>query len=114
MIEITGADIYWLTRLDAVRTMAAVMLVAGAGVGALTGIIGFSDDLDELKCFFRRVLPVPAIGAAMLVLIPSVKEAAAIYVIPKLANSEQVQGLGSEFVTLAREWMQELRPGGGK
>ena len=38
------------------------------------------------------------------------KGLAAIYVIPKIANSQTVNDLGEGVVTLAREWIEELRP----
>lgn len=43
-------------------------------------------------------------------LVPTTKEMAAIIVIPKVANSESVQGLGEGVVELAKAWMQELKP----
>lgn len=45
--------------------------------------------------------------------IPTIKEAAAIYVIPMIANSEAAQQLpdvATEFVVLAKDWLKELRP----
>lgn len=42
--------------------------------------------------------------------IPTTKELAAIVVIPKIANSESVQGIGQSIVDLAKDWMAELRP----
>ena len=43
-------------------------------------------------------------------LIPNTKQAAAIIVLPEIVNSEAVQQLPGELTTLAREWLQELRP----
>ena len=45
-----------------------------------------------------------------LSLIPTTKEMCAIIVIPKIANSEPVQEIGSGIVDLAREWINEIRP----
>ena len=51
-----------------------------------------------------------AIVGLSLSLIPTTKEMCAIIVIPKIANSESVQEIGSGIVDLAREWLNEIRP----
>lgn len=43
---------------------------------------------------------------------PTSQEAAAIKIIPRIANNEDVQGVGTELVTLAKDWLHELKPKG--
>ena len=118
----TGADLYWITRLDGVRDY-------------LHGLVGFSVfflTIAELgiciSCSYigkwtrRRAVTLAALVAggllavAMLqaayVLVPSTKEMAAIMVVPRIANSETVQEIGGEAKALAREWLEELRQKG--
>lgn len=42
--------------------------------------------------------------------VPTTQQAAAIYMIPKIANNEQVQKASSELYTIAMEWLKELHP----
>lgn len=118
----TGADLYWITRLDGVRDY-------------LHGLVGFSVFFLTIaalsiciscscteKWTRRRVVTVAALVAggllavsllqAAYVLVPSTKEMVAIMVVPRIVNSEPVQEIGVEAKALAREWLEELRPKG--
>ena len=41
---------------------------------------------------------------------PTTKEMCAIIVIPKIANNQELQGLGSDIIELSREWINSLKP----
>ena len=43
-------------------------------------------------------------------LIPTTREAAAIVMVPAIANNEKVQTVGNKLYDLAAEWLDELRP----
>lgn len=43
-------------------------------------------------------------------LVPSSQELAAVHILPKIANQQEVQNLPPELVTLAVEWLKELKP----
>lgn len=43
-------------------------------------------------------------------LLPSTKEMAVIYVVPKVVNSEAVAQIPSKLLRLSSEWLDELRP----
>lgn len=47
---------------------------------------------------------------AILTFVPTTKEMAAIYVIPKIANNEQLQNISNEIMELATGWLKELHP----
>ena len=71
-------------------------------------------EIDSVK-FFHKMICVFFLllffsSIAICVFVPTTREMAAIYVVPKIANSETVKDLGEGIVTLAREWIQELRP----
>lgn len=51
-----------------------------------------------------------ALGAAGYVCFPSLKEAAAIKVVPAICNSQTVDEISAGMKTLALEWLEELRP----
>lgn len=61
-------------------------------------------------CLFAVFLPLWLLCRVTHPFVPTTKEMAAIVVIPRVANSESVQGLGEGIVDLAKVWMQELRP----
>ncbi|MBP5784489.1 MAG: hypothetical protein J6W16_02760 [Methanobrevibacter sp.] len=42
--------------------------------------------------------------------IPTTKEMAAIYIIPKIMNNENLNNIGNEMLNLANEWIKELHP----
>ena len=44
-----------------------------------------------------------------MVFVPTMKEAAAIAVLPRIANSETVAEIGAEAKALAVEWLKDLR-----
>lgn len=116
---ITASDIYWITRLDAARILfilTAVASLAGSVVCLICAMIHgdirvtcpsmYSGVPDARPGYYRCVkwlLPLAFFGGL-------VKEAVAIVVVPCIANNQDVQGLGSDVVGLAREWLDELRP----
>lgn len=51
-----------------------------------------------------------ALGAAGYVRFPSLREAAAIKVVPAICNSQTVDEISAGMKTLALEWLEELRP----
>ena len=131
---ITGCQLYWLTRCDEIKALlepgfgwglflfvSTVALLISTIVGVATE--GSPEHIDDYDIFriataAKRVSkPVCIVlsafiilGATISALIPTTKEMAAIVVIPAVANSESVQGLGEGIVNLAKDWMKELSP----
>lgn len=133
---IDGWDIYWITRLDAFNFVwGGVIFVCGVVI-FLTAIKWdtafyerdvddymapreiqverkrkWKEDLDRtMGRRIRRAVIVAVVAVAGAVFVPSTKEAIAIKVVPMVANSEDVQGLGADVVKVAREWLEEARP----
>lgn len=121
---VTASDIYWISRLDDVRSLLFVL----AGVASLAALImlvhtdcniSFDEEKDRRQraAGFKMVKQVAAIGVlcgAAGVFTPSTRDAVAMVVVPKIANNQDVQGLGSDVVKVARQWLDELRPKGSK
>lgn len=128
---ITGCQLYWLTRCDEIKALlepgfgwglfwfvSTVALLISTMVGVATeGSPKDSEDYRIATAAKRISKPVCIVfsafillGATISALIPTTKEMAAIVVIPAVANSESVQGLGEGIVTLAKDWMKELSP----
>ena len=127
---VSPTTVYWITRLDAIQAMFGFLIAGGFIVGTILAVVGnvpweingYNEterereraEVAKAKAKFRR-LSIAALclgGVSILgaVLTPSTKDAVAIAVIPAIANNQDVQGLGADLVTTAREWLQELRP----
>ena len=117
----THFEMYLFTRLDNLCTVLCVTAFSLIVVLILLSIFyGVSrmdrhDDVAE-KCLqgVKKTL-LPAIVFVLLaVAVPTQKEAAAIYLIPKLVNNEQVQdiaGKSLDILTLKlNEWVADLTP----
>lgn len=109
--------IYLITRLDSIGNLLTWSSILSALLFILTSIVCHNakeqGDAKTEKEADRAstVFLVASVSLAVLnVLMPTTKEMAAIVVIPKVANSEVVQGLGNGLVDLARQWMAELSP----
>lgn len=115
---ITTTQMYWLTRLDTLEAVGILLSVLGS-LAALPLIIIYDVCFEELTEYARRtirtilrvVVPAVLLGFAITIFVPNTKEMAAIWVVPKLANSESVSEIADGIKTLAVEWLEELRPG---
>lgn len=105
--------VYWITRLDSIQSLFALVAILSMIAATLYTLF----NLIELE---RRPPRLGAIIAFVVLFIvgatltPTTKEACAIYLIPKIVNNESVQEIGVDIKTLARDWLEELRPAGKK
>lgn len=131
---ITTSQMYWITRLDGIVTLLAVLAsflcVAGAvifvcGRNECSAVKQWSWDTDEIIAARRKfghklykaslmMFPVGILLFMLLVMIPTTKQMAAILIVPRIANSEKVQQAGNKLYDLAVEWMDELKPNKNK
>ena len=132
-MNITPSMIYWLTRLDEFSFMFGIVFVCIVAVSLANVIGGFvamdaastdqlchperlSENKHNIKVRFGRAVKLALVALLVGVVnsfIPSTKQAAAIIVIPKIANSEVVAEMGDtakELVCLAKSWLIELKP----
>ena len=133
-MNITPSMIYWLTRLDEFIFLFGIVFVCIVIVALVNVIGGFvaldsystdklynrperlAESKHNIKVRFGRAIKCALVALLVGVVnsfIPSTKQAAAIIVIPKIANSEIVAEMGDtakELVGLAKAWLVELKP----
>lgn len=118
---ITSSQIYWITRLDSIGCFFAIIGTIITIVSAICLIVAlvnkaesYTDDDDKtVKKWFLIGIKTAFISSlfwGVAVFVPSTKEMAAILILPKIVNNEKVQKIPDQMLTLANEWMQELRP----
>lgn len=108
----TGWEIYWFTRLDAIHRFFVITLIvlsiAIPSVGMMAHMEGF---WGKVRKWIFAGLIIAVISGLGLMFIPTTKEAAVIYLLPKIANNEQVQKVPENFVKLLNtkmeEWMKD-------
>lgn len=120
-MTLTAWDIYWVTRLDEI-SIALAIVCFGCIAGLVVSLVLMTHPAHDRwfkpgKKICVTSLVVGCIVLGVNTLIPSTKQAAVMIVLPAIVNSEAVQQIPNELTTLAREWLQELRPakkGGSK
>ena len=123
---ITTAQMYWLTKLDDIRQALGSIIwvpIAWIAIVAVASFCAFMAcaDVDSVRSVVvgrikkaswtcvPMVLWIVATQIAVA-LVPSTAQMAAIVVVPRIANNEQVQTVGNRLYDLATEWLDELRP----
>lgn len=118
---ITESNIYWMTRLDEIKSFVSVAgslmcLVFGiALIVCLGGCIVNKVDEDEknLRTFKKismYVIPLFLFGVALPisnVFIPTTKQYAMIKVIPAIANDQRIQQEATEIYDMAKQALKQ-------
>ena len=129
-MTLSAWDIYLVTRMDLLMVFFIAVLVLSAVCVAFFACLWIDvrssswsskEEAGEKEAFAaKRIMKFCCpllVGALGVILTPSTKTLAAMIVLPAIVNSEAVQQIPGELTTLAREWLQELRPakkGGAK
>lgn len=110
----TAWQIYFLMKLDVVAGIfIAPAIVSLIVVFVMTVIFFVHWDVDKEKPFSAKFLFlwfVPFFLGIIGTMVPTTKEMAAILIVPKMVNNAKVQEIPEKILTLATEWMEELRP----
>ena len=120
--------VYLFTRLDSIQsfcTCGAIMLGTILILECVFLLIIFDDLDEETRSQFKKGNKLAAIALAVtllgFLLIPTQKEAAAIYLLPKLAHSDftkEAQQLPTDAAKLVRlkleQWIADMEPSAGK
>lgn len=116
---ITSSDIYWITRCDSIFVAFFTLTIITGILCLISGIAicasyDYPDDNPKLRAKAFQALKKASTACIVFLLAsvatPSTKEMCAIKIIPKIANNENVQGLGEDMVNTARDWLKELNP----
>lgn len=118
-MDITPFTVYLISRLTPLHNTAVATAVISVIVTAISLFIMFVTTVegfykDDTPAAIRRFVRWPAALAlasiAVSVLTPTTKDAAAMIVLPRIANSQSVKELGDTVVELAKAWCEELKP----
>lgn len=123
---ITTTQMYWLTKLDDIRHVLGSIIWVPIAWVTVVAVISFCAFMACVDMDRKRLEVVGKIRKASwtcvpmvfwiiatqiaVALVPSTTQMAAIVVVPKIVNNEQVQTVGSKLYDLATEWLDELRP----
>lgn len=117
-MHITPSLIYWISRLDNIGVfcilsgLIAILALIAALFYWLSGETP-DEDTPLLSRIIKILIAYIVCAFTLSIFLPSTKEAAAIIVIPQVANSETVSNLKDlnvELIDLAHVWAKELKP----
>ena len=118
-MDITPFTVYLISRLTPLYefvTALCVVSVAAMAVGSAALLVMTVNRALEVETqrtilrWLRWMVSASIVFGALMVAIPSTKDAAAMIVLPRIANSQSVRELGDAVVELAKAWCEELRP----
>ena len=121
-MTLSAWDIYLVTRMDLLKYFFIAVLVLSAvcvvffvccWIDASESWHGKEESERKRAWAVKRIMMFLCpflVGVFGVILTPSTKTLAAMIVLPAIVNSEAVQQIPGELTTLAREWLQELRP----
>ena len=111
---------YWITRLDSIGVLMCLTLFACIlGITITAFQWGINEPIDEeqepYKKWFKRETITAVIAALILTFVPSSKEMAMIYVVPRLAESQVVKQDIPEVYNLGvkalKDWLMKETKG---
>lgn len=118
-MDITPFTVYLISRLTPLHNVAEATAVISAIVSGFSLIVLFVTTAEDgwedgvpaaLRRFVRWPIALALVSLVVSVLTPTTKDAAAMIVLPRIANSQSVQELGDTVVELAKAWCEEFKP----
>lgn len=120
---ITPWEVYWITRMDSLNGLLEFLdfMLICAVIGIVAARIVAHSDKNERgvlmtwragyrKTFWKLLIPLLTILLALMILyalLPTTKDACAIYLVSKIANNEQVQKVPNNFAKLLNTTLDE-------
>lgn len=114
----SGLLLYIWTRLDPILTASIITAVISGLISAVCSIGwsvetstygGETDDAKLCKMVVKKCLPVFVVSAILCVFVPSQKDAAMIYVVPKMAQSETFNAISKETPEITKLALEALK-----
>ncbi len=113
----TESTVYWVVMMDnismAIYLLFGMSLLAALITAVVAGSLADSGDDKDTFTMIKAFGVCCAFSLVCLVgvaLVPDTKQAAAIYVLPRVVNNEQLQQLPNKLLELSNEWLDELKP----
>lgn len=105
---ITAWDIYWVMQLDTIGMVASLLALAGIPISAFAWAAWADENVDAPIAFPLVVTPLAILALLVATFIPSTKTAAAMIVLPAVANNETIQQEAGELYGIAKDALREL------
>jgi len=106
-MAISVMQIYLISQADSLITICGISLIIVGLVGLIMIFMGVSDGNDKLIKAGRKLLYWLSIPLAICIFTPSSKTLAAMYIIPKIADSTFMQQVPDKLNSLANEWLNK-------
>lgn len=105
---ISSWEIFWLLKLDVLCCVFVTIFIMGAALMVTNGSVYLEDRTIKkakyLSMFFGFI---SLVSISTAIFMPSTKQAAIIYLLPRIANNEEVQKLPSNATKLLNAKLQD-------
>lgn len=103
---------YLVIKLNTMQTLCATTLIISVIIVVFIGGVwldkgAHDDELEGIWKHIRFYLLIPLFALILLIILPTTKQVAAIYFIPKVISNKQVRKMPDKIVKLANSWMDE-------
>lgn len=112
----TEFSVYWIAILDGVNIGLGFICFFGfiaVIIGLVTCILSLERhnkvEVGPKKIVFASILTI-FLSMLALMFTPDSRQAAAIVIIPKIINNEQLQEMPKKILELGNAWLNELKP----
>ena len=108
---ITSFQMYLLLMLDSICVVTAIITIVLAFITFLFGAMLVACDVNEeeqkyARKFLKYLVPIFVLSLLSAVFIPNTKQAATIFLVPKVLNNEKVQDIGQNGLDLANNLLK--------
>lgn len=99
----THWDMYWFTRLDYLQGFGISMAMALGVVLVFWAIFEFVEGETGFRKYRLKLIAAWTFFLAIAILTPTQKEAAAIWLVPKMMNNEQLNSIATNTLGILEE-----------
>lgn len=108
--------LYFVLMLDSACCFIVIVAITSLAV-AFALILAYSSTISKgygdgknIRGWLILACVMAALFVPLAILTPNTKQMAAILILPKIANNEQVQEIPGKLLDLADDWIEELKP----
>lgn len=104
----TWFDVYLITRLSYVQGFFIITaIILGCSAFAVVFYSIVEEEWERTKTIFTRIVIGMFISILLACLTPNTKEVFTIYLVPKIANNEQVKRIPDNVLKFVNEYLEE-------